>query len=122
MGTHTCFLILTLKQRKKIFTIEKQSPLILYFLKNFYNKKRKGLLFFYFRLLKMSAAAAAMTAIMTAPMATRVDVGIPLLGGVFAGLGEAVVCGVGAIVGAVVCVGGVGICVAAGDGDAAVDT
>ena len=50
----------------------------------------------------MSAAAAARTMMMTAPMAMYVAVGIPLVGGTMTGLGVEAIVAVGAIVGVAV--------------------
>jgi hypothetical protein len=82
------------------------------------NKRKKedvvGFIWFYFRLLKMSAAAAATMTMTAAPIAKYVVTGIALVGGWIAGLGDSEAVGIVVEVGAMVVVGA-GVTTAAGD-------
>ena len=77
---------------------------------------------FYLRLRRIRAAAAAITMIITAPMVTYVAVGCALVGGMIAGLGVGANVADAGVVGAIVLVGavvGADVGVATGAGEAA---
>jgi hypothetical protein len=79
-------------------------------LNTFQEKRKEGLFAGYFRLRKSNAAAAAMTTTTAAPMTMYVVVGIPLVGGCGASLGEGATdcAGVGVVTTAGVVGGSVG--------------